>query len=130
RLVERVDLRAVADLVHEARVGEDGLAVDEDLALAGAEHAGDEVHERALARPVGPEQARDAGAQRGGHAVDADDLAVPARDVAELDQRGGAHPLWTSTGRRRASMTRMATALQPPSVSSTLAGPRGEEPST
>ena len=57
------------------------------LALAGPELAGRQLQERALARAVGPEQARDAGRQPERQVVHADHVAIPLGDAAKLDGR-------------------------------------------
>ena len=60
---------------------------DADLPLARAELAGGQLQQRGLARPVGARAGRSRPAGCQGQLVQADDVAVPLRDAAELDDR-------------------------------------------
>ncbi len=64
------------------------MAQHPDLALAGPELTGRQLQERALPRPVGPEQAGHARGQLERQVVQADHVPVPLRYRAELDRRG------------------------------------------
>ena len=95
-------------------IAPDGLAEHRDRALARPELAGDELHERALAGAVGPEQPGDAGRHVHRDVVQADDLAVPLRQVVGGEDRR-AHAT-ISTPRTRRSRTEIDTASRPSST--------------
>ena len=63
--------------------------VDADRARRRREQPGQQVEQRRLAGAVRPEQAGHARAERERDVVDRDDVAVPARDVVDLDGRDG-----------------------------------------
>ena len=67
-----------------------GRPLDEDAAGRRREQAGHQVEERRLAGTVGAEQAGDAGTEPERDVVDSHDVAVPARDVVELERGGRA----------------------------------------
>ena len=109
-LVEGVLLGAEPDLEIEVRVPPDRLAEDLDVPLARLELTGDQLHERRLAGAVGAEEPGDAGRHGDGDVVQADDLAVPLRDVLGGDDR---RHVTTSTPRTRRSSTEMETTTRP-----------------
>ncbi len=115
-LVERVLLRAKADLEIQPGIPPDGLAEDRHRALARPELAGDELHERRLAGTVRTEESRDAGRHPHADVVEADDLAVPLRHMLGGDDRSGgagrAH-VTTSTPRTRRSRIEIEIATSP-----------------
>ena len=83
--IDRLALRDEADLAVDRRVAPGGLAADDDPAGRRPEQPGHEVEQGRLAGAVRPEQAGDPRAQPERDVVDRDDVAVPARDVLELD---------------------------------------------
>ena len=85
-IVEGVLLGTEADAVVQAGFCQIGSPRTRDAAFARLELPGDELHERRLARAVRPEQAGDAGRDRDRDVVQADDLAVPLRQVIGDDQ--------------------------------------------
>ena len=110
-LVERVLLGAEPDLEVELRVAPDRLAEHLDRPLARLQLTGDQLHERRLAGAVRAEQAGDARRHVDADVVQADDLAVPLRDVLGGDDRR-AH-VTTSTPRTRRSSTEIDTTIKP-----------------
>ena len=131
-VVERILLRAESDLEEEVRVAPDRFAEDLDDPLARLELAGNQLHERRFTSPVRSEQAGDARRHFHRHVIEADDLAVPFRDVIgrdnlrdaargrrrralglfEIDRAAGAH-VTTSTPLTRRSRTESDTAISP-----------------
>ncbi len=101
-VVEGVLFGAEADAEVEAGILPDRLAEHRDRALTRLELAGDEFHERGLAGPVGPQQARNARRDGHGDVVQPAHLAVPLGQVLCLDDGGHAT---TSTPRTRRSST-------------------------
>ena len=85
----------------------DPLAEHGDVAFARFELPGDQLHERRFAGAVGAEQPGDAGGHGQRDVVQADDLAVPLRQMRCRDDRraGLAHAI-TSTPRTRRSRMR------------------------
>src|SRR5439155_2528084 len=81
------------------RIPPNRLAEDGNRAFAWCELAGDELHERRLAGAVRPEKTGDAGRHLQRHVIQANDLAVPLREVIRRDD---AHAT-TSTPRTRFS---------------------------
>ena len=62
------------------------------MPVDGRQEAGHQRDQRGLAGAVGAEQAGDAGADGHRHVVDRDDVAVPPRDVVELDRAHAGSP--------------------------------------
>ena len=107
-LIEGVELGAVADVPF--RFGGPGVtAGDLDGTDIGADLAGGEAEEGAFAGAVVPDQAGDAGAQFEGNLVDADDGAIPLRDVVEEEDRRRAAQ---SLKRKRRMMALPSLTLQ------------------
>ena len=93
--VERVVLGAVAEAPLHRDVVPRILAQEPQGPLVRMQLADEELEQRALAGAIRTDEARDAGAERGRKAVEAEDLAVPLRDARRLDDTG--HPDTTST---------------------------------
>ena len=75
------------DVAVHLRPPPGGRALDEDAPGRRREQAGHQVEERRLAGAVRAEQAGHAGTERERDVVDRDDVAVPARDVVDLERR-------------------------------------------
>src|SRR5437867_4079803 len=93
--VERVVLGAVAEAPLHRDVVPRILAQEPQGPLVRMQLADEELEQRALAGAIRTDEARDAGAERGRKAVEAEDLGVPLRDARCLDDTG--HPDTTST---------------------------------
>ena len=86
RVVHLLPLRHQADVAVDLRVAHQPAAVEGDGAGRRREEAGHHVDQRRLAGPVGPEQPGHTGAEVHGDVVDGDDVAVPARDLLQLQR--------------------------------------------
>ena len=104
-LVEGVLLGTEPEAEVKARILPDRLAEHRDLALAGHELSGHELHECRLARAIGPEQAGDSRRHAQRDVVEADHLPVPFREMVGSNDRGRRHAT-ISTPRTRRSSTR------------------------
>src|SRR4030095_12327389 len=105
------------------------LSQHADIAFARIELTGDELHERALAGAVRPEQTRDARRHADRDVVQTDHLSIPLRQMIRghdghglpgrprAVQGGPAHHT-TSTPRTRRSRTEIETATRPSNTSS------------
>ncbi len=88
---EALVLRAVADDAEQLLGLVGGEAEHVDSPLGRPQQAGHQVHQRRLARAVGPDERGDAAADREVDPVDAEHLAVELRDVLEQDAVVAAH---------------------------------------
>src|ERR1700676_503921 len=100
---ERVELRAVADLPEKF----DGLlgreAQDVNCALGWFDQAGQQVHQRSLARAVGADEAGNPRIEREVHFVHPENFPVKLGDIFENDLAGvWGHPRTVSRARKRA----------------------------
>ena len=86
-VVDRLALRHEPDGPVHDRISPCGLPGDQHPPGRRPQEPGKHVQDRRLAGAVGAEQARDARPEREADVVDGDDVAVPARDVVELDRR-------------------------------------------
>ena len=103
---ERVDGLALGDETDVAvhlGAAPGALALDQDAAGRRREQAGHQVEERRLAGAVRAEESGHAGSESERDVVDRDDVAVPARDVIDLER--GRRPVagadaggWTGAG--------------------------------
>ncbi len=89
-VVHRLALGHDAHVLVDLLVLPDRGAVEGDGARGGSEEAAHHVDEGGLARTVGAQQSRDAGADAHGHVVDGDDVPEPAGGVVDVD--GGHSP--------------------------------------
>src|SRR2546422_506605 len=114
--VELVLLRTIAQAPLQWDVVPRVFAEQRDLALVGVELADEELEQRALARPVGPDKAGDSFAERCGERVEAEHLAVPLRDTRGLHH--AVHPEITSTAFIRMYVTIAARTVTPSNIES------------
>ena len=128
--VDRLLLGNQAHVAVDLRLAPGRPAADEDLPGGRLQQAGHQVQQRGLARAVRPEQARDAGAEGERHVVDRDDVAVPARDVVQLERRRRIGGCAARRGRLRCapSPARRARSCADPEVASDRQRRRSDDP--
>ncbi len=84
--IERVVLRQVAhDAFHRHRVIHDVVAFNAHRARGGRNEAGDDFHQRRLARAVGTEQAYDTFINRKSHVIKGELFAITFGDMLNFD---------------------------------------------